>query len=241
MLFRDIKKDDFQKIKWLLRNPNSYFYSYKQIYIASSKIIRKYRQFEVFVTSQLNIFSIYNHPRVGTINLYGNIIKDREIVNWNTFNLSPISYEKAIKSAYLKDLSGIFQKFRKVTYYQENGGRYVGHFKNGKFHGHGMFLFLTEGKYIGNFENDKYQGYGIKYYSNGNRYCGNWKSDLKDGNGTFIWKNGDRYVCVWKENQPRTSGILVFSNGVCFEGTILSIIHQNGGILIIEKMKLIIK
>ena len=60
------------------------------------------------------------------------------------------------------------------TYIYPNGEKYVGDWKNGKYHGHGTFI-----------------------YPDGNMYVGEFKDGLKNGHGTFTSLDGDKYEGEW--------------------------------------------
>jgi hypothetical protein len=62
------------------------------------------------------------------------------------------------------------------------GGRYVGEWKDGKCHGHGIYKFENGDTYEGEWENDKRHGHGIMTYADGSVYDGDWIDDMH-GNG----------------------------------------------------------
>ena len=84
------------------------------------------------------------------------------------------------------------------TYVDENGDKYIGEFKNGKYHGIGTLLGKWEGEantwgydngewiYIGQFQGGLYHGFG-QYYFNGSdgfnifREMGDWQFGKKNG------------------------------------------------------------
>ena len=53
------------------------------------------------------------------------------------------------------------------TYTFENGGKYVGEFKDGVLNGQGTYTFADGGKYVGEFKDGKQNGQGIEYRANG--------------------------------------------------------------------------
>ena len=62
------------------------------------------------------------------------------------------------------------------------------HFKNGKKHGQGTYLYSKGNKdkgdiFVGEYVNGKRDGIGTYFYKNGNRYIGQYKLGKRDGEG----------------------------------------------------------
>ena len=100
---------------------------------------------------------------------------------------------------------GHFNKIRKWTNCQgtavgPNGGKYVGEFYKGKFHGHGTYTHAGR-KYVGQYQDHKRHGQGTYTYANGDKYIGEWKKHKYNGQGTYIYANGDKYVGEWKKDE----------------------------------------
>ena len=55
------------------------------------------------------------------------------------------------------------------------GSKYVGEFKNGKYHGQGIITNAAGDKYIGGWKDGKFYGKGTLTYSNGIKKSGGWK------------------------------------------------------------------
>jgi len=80
------------------------------------------------------------------------------------------------------------------------GGKYVGEFYKGKFHGHGVFT--KDGrKYIGQYKNHKRHGHGSYEYANGDKYVGQWSKHKYYGEGIYTYFNGGRYIGEWKKKK----------------------------------------
>ena len=101
--------------------------------------------------------------------------------------------------------AGHFNKIRKWTNCYgttvgPKGGKYVGEFYKGKFHGHGTYTNAGR-KYVGQYQNHKRHGQGTYTYANGDKYIGEWKKHKYNGQGTYIYANGDKYVGEWKKDE----------------------------------------
>ena len=88
---------------------------------------------------------------------------------------------------------GHFNKIRKWTNCQgttvgPNGGKYVGEFYKGKFHGHGTYTHDGR-KYVGEY-NGVPNGQGSMIFENGHKYEGEWKNG-EEWKGTRYDKDGD--------------------------------------------------
>ena len=80
------------------------------------------------------------------------------------------------------------------------GGKYVGEFYKGKFHGQGTFS--QDGRqYIGQYKDHKRHGLGTYTYANGDIYVGEWKKGLRHGKGTFTHTNGKIEDGIWKKDK----------------------------------------
>jgi hypothetical protein len=71
-----------------------------------------------------------------------------------------------------------------------NGGVYVGYFKNGEPDGYGTSTYKDGSKYEGNWKNGKYNGKGFIKYKNGNEFSGYFKEDKYDGQGRYSFNDG---------------------------------------------------
>ena len=76
------------------------------------------------------------------------------------------------------------------TYIYPNGEKYVGDWKNGKYHGHGTFTYLDGNMYVGEFKDGLKNGQGTQTWLDGRKYVGEYK-DGKTWNGTGYDKNGN--------------------------------------------------
>ena len=98
-----------------------------------------------------------------------------------------------------------FKMIRKWTNCQgtaisPKGGKYIGEFYKGEFHGQG--IFRHEGReYVGQYKNHKRHGQGAYTYANGDMYVGEWKKGKYYGKGIYTYANGDKYVGDWKKTK----------------------------------------
>ena len=101
------------------------------------------------------------------------------------------------------------------TFDSRFGNKYVGEFKDGKYHGQGTETDVNGDKYIGEFKNGLKNGQGtliFRYgkpndqgtyiYTDGNKYVGEFKDGLKSGQGTLIYADGEKYVGEFEYGEP---------------------------------------
>ena len=70
--------------------------------------------------------------------------------------------------------------------------KYVGEFKNGKYHGQGTITNAAGDKYIGGWKNGKFYGNGTLTYSNGDKKKGFWKDGKINAQSTLTVSNEDK-------------------------------------------------
>ena len=54
----------------------------------------------------------------------------------------------------------------------ENGDKFEGQFKDGKFNGQGTYYGAYGDKYVGEFKDDNFHGQGTYYWADGAKYVG---------------------------------------------------------------------
>ena len=72
------------------------------------------------------------------------------------------------------------------TYEHEDAFRYVGEFKNGRYHGKGYSTRMTGEKYVGEWKGGYKHGYGVMFLVSGGVWVGQWKADK--------WISGEKYT-----------------------------------------------
>ena len=105
---------------------------------------------------------------------------------------------KAADKAIVTGLNG----HHRYTY--ANGDKYVGEWKDGKYHGQGTCTYgkrhsrsKKDAEYVGEWKDGKYHGQGT-YTNKGLKYVGEYKDGKLHGQGT-ISANGNKYVGEWKD------------------------------------------
>lgn len=83
---------------------------------------------------------------------------------------------------------------------------YVGEFRRGKKHGHGVKVWPSGDRYVGGFDSDMKQGYGIYVFGSaspwaGDRYVGQFLMDRRHGQGVYRWSSGDSFAGQWKDDR----------------------------------------
>jgi len=104
------------------------------------------------------------------------------------------------------------------TFTSDDGNKYVGEWKDDKYHGQGTYTYANGNKYVGEFKNDKYHGQGTYTYANGNKYVGEWKDDKRNGHATFTFANGNKYVGEFKDDKINGQGTYYYLADDVFKG-----------------------
>ena len=95
----------------------------------------------------------------------------------------------------------------------DNGDKYIGEFKDDKYHGQGTFSFVNGNKYVGEFKDGNYHGQGTYTFGNqsqwaGDKYVGEWKADNYHGQGTYTFADGEQQIGYYLKGKyiPYTCG-----------------------------------
>ena len=94
-----------------------------------------------------------------------------------------------------------------------DGGKYIGDYKDGKFHGRGTYIWKDGDKYIGDWLDGKRTGKGTYIWKNGDKYIGDWLDGKRTGKGTYIWENGGKYIGDWVDGKRTGKGTHAWNNG----------------------------
>ena len=185
--------------------------------VSEIKIKLKKRIMVIMVNMLITYYNINN-------NIIHNFNKDKQnyhvLKNMNTF-------KKNIENL-INDLNDIIDDDKELYdysinyFYNINGDKYIGNFKNGLKEGYGVLFYDEEDElerisYEGHFQNDKQNGEGTIYWINCN-YEGDWKDGIIEGKGVMKYDNGAKYEGEWKNGKFEGKGILYDYNGDIYEG-----------------------
>lgn len=105
----------------------------------------------------------------------------------------------------------------------ENGDKYNGNFKNGKFNGNGTCYYTDGSKYTGEWEKNKPHGKGKKTLIDGREYNGWWKKGHFIKEDEFLGKQADNTEnkCL-SGNCANGQGTMIFANGAIYNGQFIN-------------------
>jgi len=92
-------------------------------------------------------------------------------------------------------------------------GKYVGEFRDGKFHGQGIGTTVNGNRYVGEHRDGKPHGQGTFTFASGNKYVGEFRDGKRHGQGTFTMANGDKHVGQYTDDKRNGQGIVTFADG----------------------------
>ena len=97
---------------------------------------------------------------------------------------------------------------------------YRGEFKNGKFHGKGLYLFKNDAGYDGQWKDGMFDGIGTFKFENGTKYVGEFKKDLRNGKGYVEQINGSKFEGQWKNDVLVGVVTATYADGSVYVGTL---------------------
>ena len=65
----------------------------------------------------------------------------------------------------------------------------------------GTETFTNGSKYVGEYKDGKWHGNGTYTFSNGAKYVGEYKDDKRNGNGTYTWASGKVKSGIWADDE----------------------------------------
>ena len=103
--------------------------------------------------------------------------------------------------------------FGTVTF--DDGNKYIGEWRDDKYHGQGTFTDVNGNKYVGEFRDDKYHGQGTYTHADGDKYVGEFRDDKQHGQGTYTYGPsskwaGDKYVGEYRNDKRNGQGTYTF-------------------------------
>ena len=108
------------------------------------------------------------------------------------------------------------------TYIFSSGSKYVGEFRDDKFHGQGTYTYGDGEKYVGEYKDGNKHGQGTYTWGSdtewsGDEYVGEWKNDNKHGQGTYTYANGSHWVGAWENGDKNGYGIYYNGDGSVYQ------------------------
>jgi len=103
-------------------------------------------------------------------------------------------------------------------YVSDDGAKYVGEFKDNKYHGKGTYAFASGDNFDGSYKDGKRNGQGTYNHMSGDKYTGEFRDGKEHGQGTYTWANGDRYVGEFKYGKTNGIGTYYFLATNQFKG-----------------------
>ena len=138
---------------------------------------------------------------------------------------------KTLLSNYKKELDIIIKEFPqreidknvkiRTGKIDSNSGTYIGEIKieNERFHGRGLFIWISGIKYIGYWTNGEMDTRGVIYNKDNNKlYSGDFKNGKREGKGEIYYADNEKYVGSFINNKREGIGIYYFSNGSSWQG-----------------------
>jgi hypothetical protein len=109
--------------------------------------------------------------------------------------------------------------FSREEFDEPSPGFYEGQFRFMLRHGHGTLSYTVTGdKYIGQFKDERFHGEGTRMWSDGSRFKGRWVAGKKHGFGIFTSDAGLTYEGQWRDGKRHGAGRQEFENGDSYEG-----------------------
>eukprot|EP01147_Barroeca_monosierra_P003022 gene3022-5806_t len=98
-----------------------------------------------------------------------------------------------------------------------DGSKYIGEWKDGKFHGNGELVSADGTRYKGEFHDGKLDGEGVLETKSGT-YTGTLKDNKMHGRGTFLGSDGSHYVGTYVNGEKSGVGELKQADGSIYTG-----------------------
>ncbi len=65
----------------------------------------------------------------------------------------------------------------------------------------GTNTFADGSKYVGEYKDNKYHGQGTHTFANGDKYVGEFKDNERHGQGTYTWADGKKVSGYWMNSE----------------------------------------
>jgi S1-C subfamily serine protease len=112
----------------------------------------------------------------------------------------------------------------------ESGPKYVGEYREGKYHGLGTLTFPSGNQYVGNFLAGDFHGQGNYAFFGGAGYIGRFQHGTYSGQGAYTEANGDRYIGGFSDGKYHGQGTKTLADGRVIKG-----VWKNGQLATAEK------
>ena len=146
------------------------------------------------------------------------ISKDESGNSWH-----PVTHEHCDRAKAILEQLGIAHNlwhsnisYEKKSIVYENGDKYIGEFRYGKYHGQGKLTFKDGGSIEGNWKDGLLHGHGKKILEG---FV--WEGEYEDNSikkGILTWPDGKKYVGQFERGQPHGKGQFKCPNGSPLEG-----------------------
>ena len=100
--------------------------------------------------------------------------------------------------------------------------RYIGDFKDGKKHGHGIYTWPNGDTYDGDFADDTPNGKGGFQLASGDKYEGEVVGGRISGRGIYITRESDRIEASFIDAKAYGLALYLFANGDKYEGEMVA-------------------
>ena len=87
--------------------------------------------------------------------------------------------------------------------YHYPDAKYVGEWKNGKYHGKGKINFYNGNNFEGQWRDGKFIGLVTYNFPDGGIYIGGWKDGNQHGESKLIYPDGSTIECAYKNGWVR--------------------------------------
>jgi hypothetical protein len=106
-----------------------------------------------------------------------------------------------------------------TVYTWYDGDLYTGPWKEGRRHGHGVFVFSDGRLYDGEYNMGQREGQGMFVWPYGAKYEGSYNHDKRNGFGEYVYADGRVYRGEYKDDRPHGYGVEVAKDGgVLYDG-----------------------